>query len=266
MSSPSQAIIRPPPNDGENPANQFREYLETQFRKVRHRRRETLQSLASQTSTETQHVGFVPIPGQCEYHNSDDLLSYMSTDPNQSEITYQPDVSSFPYIPQSHCVALTSQHSGLFPEVNVDTTPDISVSALNLNPINAHTDAFTPVPTPSRPLTAFRPESSIAGDQDLTQNQTQPQKVYLHSGLYPDNPPGSDSDSESGNGNGTTQIIYPQSYDITISAKYPGNLVDPSHQMVNSPYCTRTYSGVSMENTAMIECYLRESHGSKNEC
>ncbi|WWD08213.1 hypothetical protein V865_006324 [Kwoniella europaea PYCC6329] len=266
MSSPFQAIVQPSPNDGDNPANQFNEYLKTQSRKVKYRRRETLQSFASQTSTETQRVGFVPTSGQCEYHNSDDPFSYTSTDPNQSQITYQPVISSFPYIPQSHCVALTRQHSGLNPEVNVDVTPDISVSALNPNSINAHTDDLTPMPTPSRPLTAFRPESSIAGDQVLTQNQTQPQKIYLHSGLYPDNPPASDSDSGSGSENGIAQIIYPQSYDVTISAKYPGNLVDPSHQMVNSPYCTRTYSGVSMENTAMIESYLRESHGSKNEC
>ncbi|WVQ68713.1 uncharacterized protein L199_006922 [Kwoniella botswanensis] len=267
MSSLSQAIIQAPPKDGENPANQFREYLERQSRKVKDRRKETLQSFASQTATETQHAGFIPTSGQCEYHNSDDPFPYTSTDPNQSQITYQPVISTFPYIPQSHCVALTSQHSGLNPEVNVDTTPDISVSALNLNSTNAHTDDLTPMLTPSRPLTAFRPGSSIVGHQVLTQNQTQPQKIYLHSGLYPDDPPGFDSDSGSGSDakNGITQIVYPQSYDITISAKYPGDLVDPSHQMVISPYCTRTYSGVSMENTAMIESYLRESHGSKNE-
>ncbi|OCF59358.1 hypothetical protein L486_03862 [Kwoniella mangroviensis CBS 10435] len=260
MSSPSQTIIQPSAGDGENPANQFRKYLETQSRKVKDRRSETLQSIASQTLTGTQHGGFVPTSGQ---YNSDDPLSYMSTDPNQSQITYQPDILSFPYIPQQHRDLLTGQHSEF--EVNVNTTLGLSASALSINPNDADTNDLTPMATPSRPLTAFRPESSIAGVQGLTQNQTQPQKVYLHSGLYPDNPPGSDSDSGSGE-HGVTQIIYPQSYDITISAKYPGNLVDPSHQMVNSPYCTRTYSGVSMENTAMIESYLRESHGSKNEC
>ncbi|WWC58931.1 uncharacterized protein I303_101476 [Kwoniella dejecticola CBS 10117] len=97
------------------------------------------------------------------------------------------------------------------------------------------------------------PAQSTNLGAEVSQYQVTPgiqdRQVYLHSGLDSDLPPSSESFQE---------VIFPESYDITISAKYPSDAVRTGDRVTTSPWQTRVYHHVSPEKGSTIDRFLNK--------